>query len=133
MFEAEWTGDDFLQPKLQLLVSKKASRRKLRLFAVACCNRHRHLLTDDTFTTALNMAELCADGKERSQSFPRFKNPAESLGSGCWARQEAQKAKETIRIRIREIIGNPTVVVRNQLRSIVSRMATMPEACHPVA
>ena len=60
MTEAEWLTATDPTPMLEFLRGK-ASERKLRLFAVACC-RQWHLLTDDKSRRAIEVAELYEDG-----------------------------------------------------------------------
>jgi hypothetical protein len=61
--EAEWQSCNDPAVMLEALRSSgRANRRKLRLFAVACCNRVRYLLTDRRSKAALEAAEQYADG-----------------------------------------------------------------------
>jgi hypothetical protein len=70
MTEAEWlTAAD---PKSMLgFLQSKASERKLRLFACACCRRIDHLLTLDPYQKALDLAEKYAD---QPPAVSRFKS-----------------------------------------------------------
>jgi hypothetical protein len=62
MNEARWLGCTDLQAMLTFLRGR-ASERKLRLFAVACCRRIDRLLTAPEARAALEVAERFADGR----------------------------------------------------------------------
>jgi hypothetical protein len=61
MTEAEWLAATDPQPMLEHLRGR-ASDRKLRLFACACCWRMIHLATDPRSQRTVEVAELFADG-----------------------------------------------------------------------
>jgi hypothetical protein len=60
MTEAEWAACSEPLKLLSFLTERVRSERKRRLFAVACCGRIRHLLTDNG-SRAVRAAELFAD------------------------------------------------------------------------
>jgi hypothetical protein len=62
MTEAEWLACTDPTPMLEFL-GEKASNRKLRLFAVACCRRVWQLVDDEPSRTAVDVAERLADGQ----------------------------------------------------------------------
>lgn len=65
MTEGEWLGCEDPRPMLKFLRGK-ASDRKLRLFAVACCQKISHVQTDERLVEALDVVVLYADGAATS-------------------------------------------------------------------
>ena len=61
MTEAEWLGCTDPTPMLDFLLSR-ATDRKLRLFACACCRLVAHFMMTDAGRSAIDVAELNADG-----------------------------------------------------------------------
>src|ERR1700732_1190227 len=67
MTEAEWQACTDPKPMLEFLRGK-ASERKMRLFAVACCRRISHLFGDERRQIAIrwrmpiDISEMFADG-----------------------------------------------------------------------
>jgi hypothetical protein len=74
MTEAEWLACSDPTPMLEFL-NRKVSDRKLRLFAVACCRRAWHLLTDARGQRAVCIVERYSDG-EASDEELRLANVA---------------------------------------------------------
>jgi hypothetical protein len=60
MTEAEWLACGDPEPMLKALRGR-ASERKLRLFALACCSRLDHLITDPRSRAAVDFAERHVD------------------------------------------------------------------------
>src|ERR1700720_2978691 len=86
MTEAEWLACTDPTPMLKFLRGK-ASDRKLRLFACACCRRYCHMLTPETLD-ALRVAERFADGLATVSERKEARERAFHAG---WSRDESLK------------------------------------------
>jgi hypothetical protein len=75
MTEAEWLECTDPRKMLEFLRGK-ASERKLRLFACACCRHIWDLLTDARSRTAIDVAEQFADGFANPQALLEASNSA---------------------------------------------------------
>src|SRR4051812_17546871 len=80
MTEHEWLTAIDPRPLLEYL-RYRASNRKLRLFACACCRRIWHLLTDARSRRAVEVTERWADGAPGP-------NERRSVAGVEWAAQE---------------------------------------------
>jgi hypothetical protein len=112
MTEAEWMAFTDPRPMLGFLRGR-ASDRKLRLFAVACCRRMWDLLPDERCRSAFETAERFADGlasldsirearqgallsfdsysdHDESGRFTGQESAAAAVAGACWAEVEDQ-------------------------------------------
>jgi hypothetical protein len=85
MTEAEWLGCTDPGPRLEFLRTR-ASERKLRLFACACCRRVWYLLTDERSRRAVEVMERYADGAADSEDVYRAVIGAEAVAEALTAR-----------------------------------------------
>jgi hypothetical protein len=71
MTEAEWLYPDQYPDEMLIHVGPQASERKLRLFAVGCCTRVAHLLTDVRSRRSLALIEAVAEGRRDRRALER--------------------------------------------------------------
>src|SRR5262245_56705349 len=87
MKEAEWLASD--DPEYMLLALEERLRprdRKLRLFAVACCRRIGHLMTDERSRRAVNVVERYAEGQATRRELMLARMAARGAGGDYAAR-----------------------------------------------
>src|SRR5262249_51257501 len=87
MTEAEWLGCREPQPLLEFLQGK-ASDRKLRLFACACCRCVGHLLPDRRRRKVVQASERFADGQITTEKLQFVR------GDARWAANVASRKSE---------------------------------------
>lgn len=117
MTEVEWLECTDPQ-KMPGFLKGTASRRKLRLFAVDCCRRHRQMLVSET-TSCLEVAEQFAEGRighperrearERAFAAPWHQNPEfrhrRGPAKACVTSALARQAFEAARLASRYALG----------------------------
>lgn len=67
MTEEQWVTDTDCERMLNYLSEQNGSRRKLQLFAVACCRRIWHLLPDERSRTAVRAVERQVEGQATAE------------------------------------------------------------------
>jgi hypothetical protein len=95
--EAEWLECAKPHEMLQFL-RNKASNRKLRLFACACCRRIWNLLSDERSRKAVEVAEQYADGHIRKEELSAAQARAEQAIGAWWRRNSQSLSPEQRRL-----------------------------------
>lgn len=75
MTEADWLRCTDITEMLEFLTDK-ASHRKFRLYACACCRRLWHAVTDERCRRAVEVAERFADGQASKEELTAAKGSA---------------------------------------------------------
>ncbi len=94
MTEAEWLASK--DPRMMLWglrgltnLRNRRNGRKLRLFAVACCQRIRHLLAEADAVRALDLAEEYADGQASEPKMLASSALVARMHAGVWDAYQA--------------------------------------------
>ncbi len=84
MTEAEWRACPGPQPMLEFL-GTRASERKRRLFACACCRRHWHWVEGTPAAKAVEVAEAFADGRTTEKKMDNARKRADAEANRTYA------------------------------------------------
>jgi hypothetical protein len=128
--EAEWSSSQSPYTLVEFL-NGKASDRKLRLIAVACCQRLRALFWDPCLVEAVQSAEAFADHRIRRATLTRVANQVERLPVPAedtqpyWVKEAVQWTARTIPFfygeRIVEAAMRALADFPPQSRSVIQR------------
>ncbi len=105
MTEDEWLACADPEPMLELLRGK-ASERKLRLFAVACCRNLGHLREDDISGEALSLAERFADGLASNAERREVQRLTNGFAS-CALYADVSQVLNTVRTHVAIFVARP--------------------------
>ena len=89
MTEVEWLACNDPKPKLDFL-KRKASDRKLRLFACACCRQFREQLKFKAFAEAVETSERFADTAKTKAALKRARQAVKTIRHGILGEDKAR-------------------------------------------
>jgi hypothetical protein len=123
--QQEWLTCDGPEPMLNFL-GVKATERKVRLFAVACCRGVWHLMTDKRSRHAVELAERLADGevnREEQQAGYAAAKKAHATGRAAFAAswsltesfQAARSDAQSLRADVLFIAGDAALAAGDAL------------------
>ena len=95
MTEQEWQVCTH-PPTMLAFLDGKASERKLRLFACACCRRIWHLFTDEPSRRAVEVAERYADGAAGEEELSKAAFGTQTIASDTPERAAGEAASASI-------------------------------------
>jgi hypothetical protein len=150
MTEADWLAATDPAPMLDFL-RDRASGRRLRLFACACCRRVLHLMADERSRAAVGEAERHADRTADPARLGRVKaaaaaadraaggrargvpDGAEADGWGAWAECSAAYAATRAVARARGAVGEAASQAAEAVQAAAGRAAALAGASRGTA
>jgi hypothetical protein len=124
MTESDWWACQEPQKMLEFLLdSGRASERKFRLFAVACCRRIWQIMTEDVNRQAVEVAERFADGEVNERKLGMASDEAGRAASATYvtAFDAARRARQ-----------HPAAAAMHACHSLVAALAASdPERVDP--
>ncbi|WP_406697444.1 hypothetical protein V5E97_01170 [Singulisphaera sp. Ch08] len=125
--EADWQSCGDPAPILHFLRGK-GTERKWRLFAVACCRRIEHLITDERSRHAMEMAARSAEGAATKEEMEKARAIAQEVQDETFRAEYSVEAEENFCMTPRHAEFCRRSLVARAARSAVCRDPRTPDA-----